>query len=231
MTKRVILSWSSGKDSAWSLYQLQQDPDVEVVGLLTTFNEQFDRVAMHGVRRSLVELQARAAALPLIAVPLPWPCSNEKYEAIMANALEDIREEYQPTHIAFGDLFLEDIREYRLRQMQSVGIECLFPIWQLPTLALAKEMVIAGVQAILTCVDSSQLDKSYSGRYFDDLFLGELPSTVDPCGENGEFHTVVVAGPMFNNSIAVEVGETVERDGFVFTDVIPLSEPKQAHTY
>ena len=179
---------------------------------------------MHGVRRSLVDLQAKAAALPLIAVPLPWPCSNSEYETIMANALADIKQEYRATHIAFGDLFLEDIREYRLRQMQDTGFDSLFPIWKLPTAALAKEMIAAGVQAILTCVDSSQLDKGFSGRYFDDSFLEELPVTTDACGENGEFHTVVIAGPMFSHSIAVEVGKTVERDGFIYTDVVPLSD-------
>lgn len=218
------MSWSSGKDSAWSLYLLQQDPDVELVGLLTTFNSQFDRVAMHGVRRSLVDQQAKAATLPLIAVPLPWPCSNAEYETIMADALAELKQEYRATHIAFGDLFLEDIREYRLRQMRDTGLDCLFPIWKLPTAELAKEMIAAGVQAILTCVDSSQLDQGFCGRHFDNKFLEELPVTTDACGENGEFHTVVIAGPMFSHSIAVEVGETVERDGFIYTDVVPLSD-------
>ncbi len=202
---------------------MQQDPGVEVLALLTTFNEEFDRVAMHGVRRSLVELQAEAVGVPLISVALPWPCSNEIYESIMAGTLTELKTRYRPSHIAFGDLYLEDIRDYRERQMKNSAIGTLFPIWKLSTSTLAKEMVAAQVKAILTCVDGSRLDGKFSGRNFDNQLLLDLPAEIDPCGENGEFHTVVVGGPMFKHSIPVEVGETIERDGFIFTDVIPQS--------
>ncbi|MEX0901851.1 MAG: hypothetical protein WDZ76_03860 [Pseudohongiellaceae bacterium] len=219
--KRVILSWSSGKDSAWTLYMLQQDPDVEVLALLTTFNAAHDRVAMHSVRHSLVRQQAAAAGLPLVAVPLPWPCSNAQYETLMSQTMEQLQRDFAPTHMAFGDLFLEDIRDYRLRQMQESGLACLFPLWQQDTGVLADAMIMAGLKAILSCVDPKQLEPRFCGRSFDRALLDGLPDAVDPCGENGEFHTFVRAGPMFNNAIAVRVGETVQRDGFVFTDVLP----------
>jgi uncharacterized protein (TIGR00290 family) len=221
--KRVVLSWSSGKDSAWALYQLQQQ-NIEVVALLTTFNAEFDRVAMHGTRRKLVEAQARSTGIPLFPVFLPWPCSNEDYERLMTSALAELQERYQPSHYAFGDLYLEDIRAYREKQMAGTGLDLLFPLWQQDTAELAGTMMAGGLQAVLTCVDPKQLPARFCGRDFDEALLAELPEGVDPCGENGEFHSFVHAGPMFQLPLAIEVGATVERDGFVFTDV-QLSDP------
>jgi uncharacterized protein (TIGR00290 family) len=194
---------------------------VDVVGLLTTLNGEFDRVAMHAVRRALVEAQAEASGLPLITVPLPWPCSNEIYEAAFTEGLERAREELGATHVAYGDLFLEDVRAYRERLMAGTGLEPLFPLWGRPTDALAREMVAGGQRAILTCVDPRQLEKQFAGRRFDGELLADLPEGVDPCGERGEFHSFVYAGPMFARELSVEVGEVVERDGFVFADVLP----------
>lgn len=217
--RRVLLSWSSGKDSAWTLYTLQQDPEVELVGLLTTFNLQADRVAMHAVRRQLVEAQAQAAGLPLFPVDLPWPCSNDDYEAALSAGLAAIHRDTPFDTVAFGDLFLEDIRAYRVTQMEKWGYTPEFPIWLEPTSDLASQMVESGLHAILTCVDPRQCPPEFVGRSFDQTLLDELPQSVDRCGENGEFHTFVTRGPMFQESIAVEVGEVVERDGFVFADV------------
>ena len=216
--KRVVLSWSSGKDSAWSLYQLRQQ-GVQVVALLSTLNEAFDRVAMHGTRRKLLEAQAKAADVPLLPVQLPWPCSNEEYESIMADTLQLLNAQFAPTHIAFGDLFLEDIRDYRIRQMSGTGIDLLFPLWGLDTHELARSMIDAGLGATLTCVDPKQLAGEFVGREFDARLLADLPATVDPCGENGEFHSFVHKGPMFNAPLPVRTGESVERDGFWFADV------------
>jgi len=221
MPRRVLLSWSSGKDSAWALHALRQEPGVEVVALLTTFNEAADRVAMHGVRRGLVEAQAAAAGLPLWPVLLPWPCPNDAYEERMAAALGRAREE-GVTHVAFGDLFLEDVRAYRVRQLAGTGVEPLFPLWGSPadTPALARAMLAAGLRAVLTCVDPAQLPGTLAGRPYDAALLAELPSGADPCGERGEFHTFCSAGPMLASEIAVRVGETVCRDGFCFEDVL-----------
>jgi len=220
--RRVLLSWSSGKDSAWALYVLRQEPDVDVVGLLTTFNEAADRVAMHAVRRGLVEAQAAATGLPLWAVDLPSPCSNADYEAKMAAVIERARGE-GITHVAFGDLFLEDIRNYRIHQLAGTGIEPLFPLWGAvsATTDLARRMLAAGVRAVLTCVDPRQLPDSFVGRQYDKALLTELPEGVDPCGERGEFHTFCYGGPMFAADIAVEIGERVTRDGFHFADLLP----------
>lgn len=220
MRRRVLLSWSSGKDSAWTLHVLRQDPDVEVVGLLTTVNTTHGRVAMHSTRLTILEAQARAAGLPLHVVPLPWPCSNDVYERAMRGALEGALEQ-GVTHVAFGDLFLEDIRAYRVRQLDGSGLTPLFPLWHEPTGLLARRMIEAGVEAVLTCVDPKKLSPSCAGRRFDHRFLAELPDGVDPCGENGEFHTCVLAGPMFRGRLRVEVGEIVERDGFSFADLVP----------
>lgn len=219
-SKRVLLSWSSGKDSAWTLHVLRQDPDVEVIGLLTTFNDAVDRVAMHAVRRVLVEAQAAATGLPLWSVPLPWPCSNEQYEALMKDVLIRASRE-KVTHTAFGDLFLEDIRDYRVRQLTGTGIEPLFPIWSsaASTGALARSMQSHGLRAVITCVDPQQLDPSFVGREFDSALLADLPASVDPCGERGEFHTFAYAGPMFASSIETQLGEIVTRDGFTFIDL------------
>jgi uncharacterized protein (TIGR00290 family) len=217
--KRILLSWSSGKDSAWSLRVLRERGEYEVVGLLTTFNEVADRVAMHAVRRELVERQAAAAGLPLWAVPLPWPCSNEQYEALMAKACaKAVAEGIEG--VAFGDLFLEDVRAYRVKQLKGTGLEPIFPVWGLPTRDLAEEMIASGLRAKLTCIDTQKLDRSFVGREFDGALLAELPDEVDPCGERGEFHSFVYAGPMFNADIPVSVGETVVRDQFVFADLM-----------
>jgi uncharacterized protein (TIGR00290 family) len=217
--KRILLSWSSGKDSAWSLHILRQRGGYDVVGLLTTFNEVADRVAMHGVRRELVELQAAAAGLPLWSVPLPWPCSNEQYEALMAEACAKAVAQ-GIGGIAFGDLFLEDVRAYRVKQLKDTGLEPVFPVWGLPTRALAEEMLASGLRAKLTCIDTKKLDRSFAGREFDDALLSDLPAGVDPCGERGEFHSFVYAAPMFNAALPVSVGETVVRDQFVFADLM-----------
>jgi uncharacterized protein (TIGR00290 family) len=220
--KRILLSWSSGKDSAWTLHVLRQQAQYEIAGLLTTFNQEADRVAMHGVRRSLVEQQAAAAGLPLWSIPLPWPCSNEQYEGLMTKACAKAVAEGMEA-IAFGDLFLEDVRAYRVKQMAGTGLEPLFPVWGEPTDRLAHEMVASGLKAILTCVDTSKLEADFAGRRFDADLLAELPSGIDPCGENGEFHSFVYAGPMFNSAIDVIAGETVVRDKFAFADLIPAT--------
>jgi len=219
MLRRVLLSWSSGKDSAWALHVLRKDPQVEVVGLLTTVNTTHGRVAMHSTRLELLRAQAQALGLPLHIVPLPWPCSNEVYEAAMRKAIEDALE-HGVTHIAFGDLFLEDVRAYRVKQLEGSGLEPLFPIWHEPTGPLARRMIDAGLQAVITCIDPKKLPRSFAGRRFDHALLDELPQGVDPCGENGEFHTCVLAGPMFREPLHAAVGETVERDGFVFVDLL-----------
>jgi uncharacterized protein (TIGR00290 family) len=218
--KKVLLSWSSGKDCAWSLLLLRQQPDVEVVALVTTLNQAANRVAMHAVRRTLLEAQAARAGLPLWAVDLPWPCSNADYEERM-RAVCDRAVAEGITAVAFGDLFLEDVRAYRVRQMEGTGLELLFPAWGIPTDALAREMIAGGVKAKITCVDPRKLAASFAGSEFDSDFLKALPASVDPCGENGEFHSFVYDAPVFSRPIAVRGGEVVERDGFVFADVIP----------
>jgi uncharacterized protein (TIGR00290 family) len=215
--KRVLLSWSSGKDSAWALHTLRQDPDLEVVGLLTTLNAEFQRVAMHGTRRSVLEAQAKAADLPLWVVPLPWPCSNEIYEQRMAEVCERAIAE-KIDAMAFGDLFLEDVRAYREKQLKPTGLEPLLPLWQIPTAELARTMLAAGLKARITCIDPSKIPATFAGREFDAAFLADLPSETDPCAERGEFHTCVYAGPMFSRPLALEQGEVVHRNGFVFAD-------------
>ena len=220
--KRILLSWSSGKDSAWTLHVLRQGREYEVAGLLTTFNGEADRVAMHAVCRELVERQAAAAGLPLWSVPLPWPCSNEQYELLMAESCARAVEA-GIQGIAFGDLFLEDVRAYREKQMRDTGLHPIFPLWRQPTRDLAKRMIESGVRAKLTCVDTQKLDASFVGREFDEKLLAALPDGVDPCGENGEFHSFVYAGPMLSVDIPVSVGESVVRDQFVFADLNPAS--------
>jgi uncharacterized protein (TIGR00290 family) len=217
--KRILLSWSSGKDSAWALHVLRRTRQYEIVGLLTTFNEVADRVAMHAVRRELVEKQADAAGLPLWPVPLPWPCSNQQYKVRMAQTCAKATSE-GVEGVAFGDLFLEDVRAYREQQMKGTGLEPVFPVWGMPTDKLAREMIACGVKAKLTCVDTAKLDPSFAGCEFDHALLSALPTEVDPCGERGEFHSFVYAGPMLNEELPVSVGETVVRDGFVFADLI-----------
>ena len=218
---RVVLAWSSGKDSAWTLHCLRQADEVDVVGLLTTFNETFDRVAMHAVRRVLVEQQAEQTGLPLFSVPIPWPCSNEDYEKAMELSINQLTNEHKVTHIAFGDLFLEDIRAYREEKLKRLNIKPLFPIWGLDTHQLAEDMIESGLKAKITCVDPRKLPGKLAGRTFDREFLQELPADVDPCGENGEFHSFTYQGPMFKNNIPIQLGEIVERDGFVFADIKP----------
>ena len=215
--KRVLLSWSSGKDSAWALAKLRRDPEIEVCGLLTTLNSEFDRVAMHGTRRTVLEAQARAANLPLWVVPLPWPCSNEEYESRMADVCRRAIDE-RIQAVAFGDLFLEDVRAYRERQLQGTGLEPLFPLWKIPTGELARQMVAGGLRARVACVDQKQIGAEFAGREFDESLLHDLPPSADPCGERGEFHTCVYAGPMFDSALPLETGEIVDRDGFVFAD-------------
>ncbi len=217
--KRVLLAWSSGKDSAWALYRLRRDPEINVCGLLTTVNMEFDRVAMHGTRRTVLEAQAAAAGLPLWVVPLPWPCSNEIYEQRMAEACARAVAE-QIDAVAFGDLFLADVRAYRERQLAPTGLEPLFPLWEIPTDRLAREMMDGGLRARLSCVDTKQLSGDFVGREFDERLLPELPSSADPCGERGEFHTCVYAGPMFSAPLPLENGEVVNREGFVFADFL-----------
>lgn len=219
--KRVVLAWSSGKDSAWALHRLKRDPEVEVCGLLTTVNTRFDRVAMHGTRRTVLDAQAAAAGLPLWVVPLPWPCTNEFYEERMAEACARAVAE-RIDAIAFGDLFLADVRAYRERQLAPTGLEPLFPLWQIPTDRLAREMMEGGLRARLACVDTKQLSADFAGREFDASLLQDLPSATDPCGERGEFHTCVYAGPMFNDPLPLENGEIVNRDGFVFADFLTV---------
>ena len=219
---KALLAWSSGKDSAWDLHRLRQAGQVEVVGLVMTFNEAFQRVAMHGVRQELVHAQAQASRLPLWAIPLPWPCTNAIYEECMRGVVERARTEGISV-FSFGDLFLEDIRAYRERQLADTGLVPWFPLWGTPadTPALARAMIEEGLRATLTCVDPKQLHPAFVGREFDAALLASLPAGVDPCGERGEFHTFCHAGPMFDAPLPVRLGETAQRDGFAFADLLP----------
>ena len=223
MATNVWLSWSSGKDSAWALHALHGSPDFRVTALLTTINAEAGRVAMHAVREELLDAQASALGLPLIKVPIPAKCSNLVYEQAMGAAMAQARSS-GVFNVAFGDLFLEDIRRYREEKLNAVGMTPLFPIWGRNTRALAREMVAAGVRAYLTCVDPSKLDRKFAGRLFDEKLLDELPPTVDPCGENGEFHSFAFAGPMFLSPLEVVPGPVVERGGFVFADLTRAPE-------
>ena len=220
MKPKILLSWSSGKDSAWALHILRRQGEYEIAGLVTTVNSAFDRVAMHSTRRELVEQQAEAAGLSLRVVDLPWPCSNADYERLMKTMCDEAAAQ-AITGFAFGDLFLADIRAYRERMLQGTGLEPIFPLWQQPTRALAREMIAAGLRAKLVCVDPAKLAPEFVGRDFDEKLLDDLPPGVDPCGENGEFHSFVYAGPMFRREIPVVAGERVQRDGFWFCDVVP----------
>ena len=221
---KILLSWSSGKDSAWALHRLNQQHPGAVCALLTTINEAFDRVAMHGVRTELLQAQADAAGLPLWRVPLPDQCVNDVYDARMRDACgRAVAEGF--THVAFGDLFLEDIRRYREERLAGTGLTPLFPVWQIPTGDLAHAMIASGLRARLSVVDTRVLDASFAGREFDTALLTDLPPTVDPCGENGEFHSCVYDGPMFRHPIPVEIGERVDRPPFVFRDIKPCRIP------
>lgn len=220
MPKRVVISWSGGKDSAWTLHVLRHQPtEYAVVGLLTTINQQFQRIAMHGVRRELLQEQAEAAGVPLWVVPLPSPCQNSDYERRMGNALSFFRQ-MGIDAIAFGDLYLEDIRAYREKQFADYGLELVFPLWQSPTRSLAEEMIRSGVKARLSCVDPRAVPPEWAGRDFDEALLADLPLGADPCAENGEFHTFVYEGPMFRRRLQITNGATVEREGFVFRDLV-----------
>jgi len=216
---KVLVSWSSGKDSAWALHVLRQQNEVEIAGLLTTVNEQFHRVAMHSTRRDLLRAQAVAVGLPLHEIPLPWPCSNEEYERAMGRACAQAVEQ-GITGMAFGDLFLEDVRKYREDRLQGTGLQPMFPVWGLDTRKLIDEMLDEGVRARIVCVDPKKLSADFAGQDISRELLAQFPQAVDPCGENGEFHTFVHAGPMFSAAIPVQSGEIVTRDGFVFADVL-----------
>lgn len=216
----VLLAWSGGKDAAWTLHVLRQRDDVEVVGLLTTITREYDRVSMQGIRRSVLHAQASATGLPLIEAVIPAACGNDDYERAMADALADAARRWPTLRtVAFGDLFLEDIRAYRVRHLAGIGWETMTPLFGADTAALAKEMIEGGLTAHLCCVDTRQLDSGFAGRAFDGILLRALPPTVDPCGENGEFHTCVSAGPMFAKPLTLTQGETELRDGrFAYTD-------------
>jgi uncharacterized protein (TIGR00290 family) len=215
---KILVSWSSGKDSAWMLHVLRSEGIGEPGALLTTVNESANRVAMHAVRTDVLQAQADAAGLPVITVNIPYPCPNDVYEARMAATIAHAKAEGF-THVAFGDLFLEDVRRYREERMKGTGLTPIFPLWLRPTDTLARDMLEGGLDAYLTCVDPRVVPESLAGRRFDARLLADLPSGTDPCGERGEFHTCAVAGPMFSKRIEVRVGETVQRDGFVFADL------------
>jgi uncharacterized protein (TIGR00290 family) len=219
MPPKAFISWSSGKDSAFALCEARRLGLADVVGVLTTVNEVYDRVAMHGVRDSVLDRQIEELGLPVIKVPIPSPCPNDVYEARMAEATARIKSQ-GVRHVIFGDLFLEDIRAYRDQKLSAAGMEAIYPLWQRDTRILADEMIASGLVAHIVCLDPRRIDRTFAGRCFNRDLLRELPPGVDPCGENGEFHTVVSAGPMFKAAIPVTIGETVERDGFVFTDVV-----------
>lgn len=219
MSPKAYLSWSSGKDSAFALFEAKRRGLADVVGILTTISEAYDRVAMHGVRNALLDRQIAALGLPCIKVPLPSPCSNEIYEARMADAVAEIKSQ-GIRHMVFGDLFLADIRAYREEKLSAAGMEAIFPLWNRNTSILAEEMIASGLKAHIVSVDPRKLDRRFAGRVFDRALLAELPPEVDPCGENGEFHTVVSDGPMFRAPIPVKRGEIVERDGFIFADML-----------
>jgi uncharacterized protein (TIGR00290 family) len=222
LRKKTLLSWSTGKDSAWTLHVLRRRPDLEIVGLMTTMNQVYQRVAIHAVRLELLKLQAEAVGLPLHIVDLPYPCSNAQYESVMATFIAAARKQ-QIECMAFGDLFLEDIRQYREAKLAGTGITPLFPLWGMPTNDLAADMISSGLRAVVTCVDPKQLAANFAGREFNEEFLSALPAGVDPCGERGEFHTFAFDGPMFSSPVRLEAGEITEREGFVYADVWPAS--------
>lgn len=220
MGKKTLLSWSSGKDSAWALHALQQQQEIDVVGLFCTVNKTFNRVAMHAVRVELLQQQANSTGLPLHIIEIPYPCSNEDYRQAMATFVAKAKQAGIEC-FAFGDLFLEDIRRYREDRLAGTGITPIFPLWGIATPQLAETMIAGGLQAIITCIDPNCLDANFAGREYNQEFLAALPATADPCGENGEFHSFAYAGPMFRTPIATMLGETVHRDGFVFADLLP----------
>lgn len=216
---KALIAWSSGKDCAWALHEARRTGDYDIVGALTTVTDTFGRVSMHGVREELLRAQLAAAGLPAVIVRIPFPCPNEIYEREMAAAMAQAKAR-GITHIVFGDLYLEDVRAYRETRLKDVGMIPVFPLWQRPTAALARDMIAAGVEAHLATVDLKELPASFAGRRFDGALLDAFPASIDPCGENGEFHSFVSAGPMLSRRIAVKVGETVERDGFAYADLL-----------
>jgi len=227
--KKCLISWSTGKDSAWMVHVLRRQGGIELAGVLTTVNEKYQRVAMHAVRVELLQAQADALGLPLWQIPIPSPCPNEVYERAMAAAVERaVADGF--THMAFGDLFLEDIRRYREDRLAGTGLTPIFPLFGVNTTTLAREMVAGGLRARLTCVDPRVLDRTFAGRDFDASLLGDLPSSVDPCGERGEFHSFAYDGPMFSRPISIRSGDVVDRDGFVFADVLPAQSPDDQMT-
>ena len=219
---KALIAWSSGKDSAWALHEVRRAGEYDVVGALTTVTETFGRVSMHGVRQQLLDAQLAAAGLPSIVVPIPFPCPNEIYEARMAAAFVDAKA-VGVSHVIFGDLFLQDVRAYREQKLAGTGITPVFPLWARPTPALAQAMIASGLEAYLATVDLKKLPAKFAGRKFDAQLLADLPAGVDPCGENGEFHTCVVAGPMFSKALSVETGERVERDGYAYCDLLLMT--------
>jgi uncharacterized protein (TIGR00290 family) len=225
--KKALIAWSSGKDSAWALHEVRRSGEFEIVGALTTVTHEFCRVSMHGVREALLAAQLDAARLPARVVRIPFPCPNDIYEREMAAALAEAKRA-GVSHVVFGDLFLEDIRAYRESRLAEIGITPVFPLWHRPTAALAREMIDGGLEARLVCIDRNKLPASFAGRSFDRALLESLPPEIDPCGENGEFHSFVTAGPMLDRAIAVAVGETVERDGFAFADLLPAVKSEAA---
>ena len=220
MKRKTLMSWSSGKDSAWALHKLQQNPEIDLVGLFCTVNKEFDRVAMHGVRVDLLQRQANSIGLPLQIIEIPNPCNNAEYEQIMGQFVDGAKSD-NIDYFAFGDLFLEDVRNYREEKLKDSGIKAIFPIWGTPTDKLSREMIDSGLRTVITCINPKQTPKEFIGREFDDSFLDSLPETIDPCGENGEFHSFVFDGPMFNEKIEIVVGDVVQRDDFIFVDVLP----------
>jgi uncharacterized protein (TIGR00290 family) len=219
MPKKTLLSWSSGKDSAWALHVLRQRSEFEVVGLMTTLNQVYQRIAIHAVRLELLQRQAEAVGVPLHIIDLPYPCTNAQYEAAMETFIVEARGQ-QIECMAFGDLFLQDVKEYREAKLSGTGITPLCPIWLTPTAELAREMIAGGLRAVITCIDPRQVPPSFAGREFNEQLLSDLPAHVDPCGERGEFHTFVFDGPMFSRPVPIELGEITEREGFVYADVL-----------
>lgn len=215
---KAVVSWSSGKDSAWALHCIKLQGTFELVGILTTLNETVSRVAMHGIRRNILQQQAASLGMELFEVFLPYPCPNKIYEGRMKLMLDGLKTRYEISAVVFGDLYLEDIRSYRERQLEMAGLEAVFPLWQVPTRALSREMLSGGLRAFTSCVDTRHLGKNFSGRAWNERFISSLPEAVDPCGENGEFHTVVVDGPMFEYPLEIEAGQQHEDLHFVFSD-------------
>ncbi|MGD0421830.1 MAG: diphthine--ammonia ligase [Candidatus Bathyarchaeia archaeon] len=226
MTKRirnkpkVVVSWSSGKDSAMALLKIMKSNEFEILALLTTVSDMFQRVSMHGVREELLDQQANSIGIAVEKVRIPYPCPNEIYEQKMVGLLRNYKSK-GVSHVVFGDLFLEDIRRYREDKLAEVELTPIFPLWKENTEELSKTIIRVGFKAVVTCVDPKKLDPKFAGRYFDEILLNEIPANVDPCGENGEFHTFVFDGPIFRNRIEITVGDRIIRDGFQFVDLVP----------